>query len=214
MTASTHPDVERLRRRLNTLILVLPGQWLPLTALYWMRFLRPFRPHDLAVPDSCGVVFVSAVVLSLVPFLLPTAWFRPRPLERGRLYPALGLRVFRFVATDGDWVLRRLRRRDPGFRVVRDRATRAGHVAAGITNERWHSSWFLFGAVTQTFAFATGEYGWGFVLSVLNVAFNLLPVLHQRYKRARLRSPVEALEARGSDRVVLERSSWPDGGTG
>jgi hypothetical protein len=193
MTASTPPDVERLRRRLNTLILVLPGQWLPVTAAYWMRFLEPFRPHTLAVPGGCGLAFVSGLVLFLVPFLLPGGWFRPRAFERGRLYPALGLRLFRFLATDGDWVLSRLRRRDAGYRIVRDRASRAEHVAGSIANERWHSAWFLFGVVTQTFAFGTGAYGWAIAMTLLNVVFNLAPVLHQRYKRARLRAPIDVL---------------------
>lgn len=192
MTSSTPSDVERLRQRLNLLILVLPGQWLPLTVAYWMRIPRPLRPYDFVVPDGYVPVFVSAVVLFLVPFLLPAGWFRSRAFERGRLYPALGLRLFRYVATDGDWVLGRLRRRDPGYRIVRDRATRAEQIAGSITNERWHSAWFLFGVVTQSFAFATGEYGWGTAMTLLNVVFNLLPVLHQRYKRARLRRPFEA----------------------
>jgi hypothetical protein len=125
--------------------------------------------------------------LFLIPFVLPLGWFRPRAFERGRFYPALGMRLFRFVAPDGDWVLSRLRRHDPRYRVVRDRVTRDQQIAGSITNERWHLAWFLFGAVTQTFALATGEYVWGTAMTVLNLAFNLLPVMHQRYKRARLR---------------------------
>jgi hypothetical protein len=195
MTGSPSSDVERLRGRLNTLILFLPGQWIPVTAAYWLRFLPSFRPQGLAVPDGCGLVFVLAVVLSLVPFLLPRGWFRPRAFERGPFYPALGLRLFRFIATDGDWVLSRLRRRDPGYRVVRDRASRAEHVAGSITNERWHAALLLFGLVSQTFALASGAYGWGILMTVLNVAFNLVPVLHQRYKRARLRAPVAVATA-------------------
>jgi hypothetical protein len=195
MMASQRADVERRRHWLNTLILILPGQWLPLTAASWMRFLPPLRPRDLTVPDGCGLVFALAVVLFLTPFLLPIGWFRPRAFERGRLYPALGLRLFRFLATDGDWVLSRLRRHDAGYRIVRDRASRAEHIAGSISNERWHTAWFLFGAVTHTFAFATGAFGWGIATALLNVVFNLAPVLHQRYKRARLRAPVRVLTA-------------------
>ncbi len=72
--------------------------------------------------------------------------------------------------------------------MVRDRATRTEHLAASRTNESWHFSWFLLGAVTVAHALSTDQTGWAIVLGVFNVVFNLLPVLHQRDKRARLSS--------------------------
>jgi hypothetical protein len=188
----TPSSVERLRQRLNLMVLVLPGQWLPLNVVYWLRFLPPLRPVHVTVPEHAGAVFTAAILLACVPFGLPRGWFRTRPFERGAFYRALGLRWFRWLATDGDLVLWLVRRREPRYRIVRDLRTRAQHLAGGITNERWHSSWFLFGLVTQTLAFATGEYRWGAALAALNVVFNLLPVLHQRYKRARLRGSLDA----------------------
>lgn len=184
-------DVERLRQRLNILVLILPGQWLPLTVIYWMRFPRPFRPFTLDPHPAWPLVAAACAAAAAVPFLLPASYFQPRRFERGNLYPALGLRLFRRVATDGDWINRFLRRRDPAYRVVRDRTTRADHLAGTISNERWHTAWFVFGLGTQAFAAATGEIGWAVVLGGLNVAFNLYPVFHQRYKRARLRRPFE-----------------------
>ena len=38
-----------------------------------------------------------------------------------------------------------------------------------------------------------------FALALLNVVFNLLPVLHQRYKRARLRAPFQLQTAPVAD---------------
>jgi hypothetical protein len=93
------------------------------------------------------------------------------------------------MATDGDWINRRLRRLDPGYRVVRDRRSRDEHIAGSILNERWHTAWLLLGLVTAASAVATRQYGWAAGISVFNVAFNLYPVFHQRYKRARLRQP-------------------------
>ena len=209
MSTPAPPDLERLRERLNLIALVLAGQWLPLTAAYWIRFLPPLRPFDLEVPRHAGPVFLAGLLLALVPFLLPRAWFRPRSFERGRLYPALGLRWFRWLATDGDLVLRALRRHDPGYRIVRDRRTRAAHLIGGILNERWHASWFLFGLVTQTLALATGEFGWAAAMTTLNVAFNLLPVLHQRYKRARLRGSLDAALTASSAPAAAAPSARP-----
>jgi hypothetical protein len=182
-----HADVERLRQRLNMLVLVLPGQFLPIVAAYWLRFLPPFRPSAFDVPAPSPALLLACAAALALPFALPPAWFRPRALERGRLYPALGLRLFRRVATDGDWINARLRRLDPAYRIVRDRRTRDEHIAGTILNERWHSSWLLLGIVTAGAAVATGQYGWAVAVSVSNAAFNLYPVFHQRYKRARLR---------------------------
>ena len=181
------PDVERLRDRLNLLVLVVPGQFLPIVAAYWLRFVPSFRPYGFEVPaPGPGLLLACAAALAL-PFVLPRGWFTPHPIERRGLYDALGLRLFRAVATDGDWVNSRLRRLDPTYRVIRDRRTRDAHMAGTILNERWHLAWLGLGLVTAGSAMATRQYGWAVAVTVFNVAFNLYPVFHQRYKRARLR---------------------------
>jgi len=187
----TRPDVERLRNRLNTLVLVVPGQFFPLVATYWLRFVPAFRPFAFDVPAPGAWVLLVCVAALVLPALLPPGYFRPRPFERGGFYPALGLRAFRAIATDGDWINRRLRRLDPAYRVVRDRRTRAGHIAGSITGERWHTAFLLFGLVTTASALATGQHGWAIAITIFNVAFNLYPVWHQRYTRARLRTTAD-----------------------
>jgi hypothetical protein len=181
--------LEASRHRLNTLILLLPGQWFGAMAIFWGRYLPPFRPLDFQVPGPSPLALLAAVAVCAVPAFLPAGWFRPRGFERGGLYPALGLRAFRFLATDGGWINGRLRRQHPGYRVVRDRKTRDEHIAGTIPNERWHLAFFLAGLGTTLYALGTAQYGFAAVIGVLNVAFNFYPVLHQRYKRARLRRP-------------------------
>ena len=184
---NARPDVERLRNRLNTLVIAVAGQFLPIVALYWLRFVPWFRPVDFEVPaPGPGLLLACAAALAL-PFVLPRGWFTPHPIERRGLYEALGLRHFRAVATDGDWINSRLRRLDPSYRVIRDRRTRDAHIAGTILNERWHLAWLLLGLVTAGSAIATRQYGWAVTVTVFNAAFNLYPVFHQRYKRARLR---------------------------
>ena len=170
-------------------MLVLPGQFLSVTGAYWMRFLPPLRPFDFHAAAPPAWMLLAAAAVVALPAFLPQAWFVPRWFERGGFYPALGLRWFRAVAPDGDWINRRLRRLDPSYRVVRDRRTRAEHVAGSVVSERWHTSWLLLGLVTAGSAAATHQYGWAVVVTLFNVLFNLYPVMHQRYKRARLRLP-------------------------
>src|SRR5262245_7068530 len=89
--------VERHRRRLNNLALVVPGQFLPLVAIYWLRFVPAFRPFDFQAPAPPPWLLLICAAALLVPLVLPLAYFKPRSFERGGFYPALGLRWFRIV---------------------------------------------------------------------------------------------------------------------
>jgi len=184
------PDVERLRHRLNTVVVAIAGQFLPLVAFYWMRFLPPLRPFDFHVPAPSPWVLLTCAGGLLIPFVLPRSYFMPRAFERGGFYRSLGVRVFRVFATDGDLINRRLRRLDPGYRVVREKRALEEHIEGTILNERWHTSWLLLGIITATSAVVTHQYRWAVVITAFNVAFNFYPVLHQRYKRARIRRSI------------------------
>lgn len=185
--AARADDLQRLRRRLNLIVLAVPQQFITVTALYWMRFLPPLRPFAFTVPTPAPWVWLACAGVLTLPALLPHAWFRTQPWERGGLYPALGLRGFRWIAPDGDWVARRLRRLDPTYRLIRDRRSRDAHIVESRRNEAWHLSWGLLGVVTSIHASSTGQTGWAALIAGLNLMFNVYPVLHQRYKRARMR---------------------------
>ena len=205
----TGTEFERRRDRWNTLAILIPGQWFSLMAIFWGRFFPPLRPFGFkaAPPPAMGVAICCAV--SCLPFLLPRGYFRPRSFERGRFYPRLGLRLFRHVAPDGDFINGRLRRADPSYRVVRNRAALREHIAGTYSNERWHLAFFLAGSFTAVFAARIGEPVFAALIAILNVAFNLYPVMHQRYKRARLRRPADtaAGEGRRGDASGAEGSS-------
>jgi hypothetical protein len=59
------------------------------------------------------------------------------------------------------------------------------------------------------FAVRIGEPVFAALIAILNVAFNLYPVMHQRYKRARVRRPGDtaAGEGRRGDASGFEGSS-------
>ena len=186
----THADIARLRERLNIAVLVLPGQWFGLMLLFWMRFVPAFRPFAFHTPPPKLTTFCVCIALSLVPLVLPRAWFRPRGFERGPLYRLMGVRLFRRLAPDGDFVNSRLRRVEPSYRAIATRRDLREHLKGTYTNERAHLVLFLLGAWTQLFALTTGQFVWAALLTAGNVAFNLYPVLHQRSKRARARRAI------------------------
>lgn len=111
----------------------------------------------------------------------------PRAFERGAFYPALGIRLFRLLAPDGDLINRRLRRFDANYRAIADRSALRAHIIGTYSNERAHLSLFLVGLFTAGFAVATGDWLPAGLVSIGNVLFNLYPAMHQRYKRARIR---------------------------
>jgi hypothetical protein len=180
-------EIARLRDRLNIAVLVLPGQWFGLMALFWMRFVPALRPFTFDTPPPRLTTFCVCLALSFVPLVLPRAWFRPRAFERGPWYRLMGVHLFRRVAPDGDFVNSRLRRVEPSYRAIATRRELREHLEGTYANERAHLVLFLLGAWTQLFALTTGQFVWAALLTVGNVAFNLYPVLHQRSKRARAR---------------------------
>lgn len=191
-------EARRRRKLLNVLVLILPSQWCVLMAIYWMRYLPPLRPFDFHEPFPDPLLFLAGCGVSAVPFLLPDRYFAPLPFEGRSFYRRLGIRWFRLLAPDGDLVNRAVRRIDPSYRVVTGRATLRHHIDGTYSNERWHLALLIAGTLTSIHAFSTGQLVLGWLLTVTNVAFNLYPVMHQRYKRARLRG---FLPAPGRERL-------------
>lgn len=179
-------DAQRRRKLLNLLALILPGQWCALMTIYWIRYLPPLRPFGFHEPFPDPVLFLAGCAASVAPFLLPDRYFVPRAFEGRSFYRRLGLRWFRLLAPDGDLVNRAVRKIDPSYRVVTGRDALQEHIRGTYSNERWHLSLLIAGVLTSINAFSTHQLVLGWLLTVTNVAFNLFPVLHQRYKRARL----------------------------
>jgi hypothetical protein len=126
-------------------------------------------------------------------------WFRPRRFETERLYERLGARLLkRYVPTGGELVMRRLRRRRPGLRLLDPssleslrrferwtRVAEAVHVV-GFVGFAALAGWrFLDGSLSAT--------GLGVAL-LLDLTFGLWPAVLQRYNRLRLFRARRALE--------------------
>lgn len=187
--------VQTQRNRLNTLVLLLPGQWFGLMVTYWARYYPAFRPFHFEGVFPGWPIFLAGCAVSCIPFLLPRNYFIPRAFECGCLYPLLGMKWFRHFTTDGDIVNARLRRNHPEYRAIRDRASLASHIEGTYESERWHLSFFIAGALTSLHAFYSAQYTFLVLIGVTNLIFNLYPVFHQRYKRSRARRMMRRLPA-------------------
>lgn len=118
--------------------------------------------------------------------------------ESGRLYEALGIRYFRFVAPDGDLANRWQRRRDPAHRIIRNRHVAEDFEFRTRLSEKGHLVLLAMGVASAGFALHIGWFGWAVYLGVGNVVVNLYPVLLQRYTRSRLYRASRRWESRTS----------------
>ena len=186
--AAAAGDIQRLRQRWNNVVLaVAAALWFVPMAQFWMRFFPPLRPFAFDAPAPSWTALFIGTAACIVPPFLPPSYFRPKQLERPQRFRALGIRVFRYLAPDGDWVNGRVRRYDPSYRVIRTRNDIASHMESSNIGERIHLSLFVGGLLTGWFSVSLGELWFAAWITTGNVAFNVYPILHQRYKRARLR---------------------------
>ena len=149
--------------------------------------MKPFGyPNVDTSPHLPGFLFWLGV--SFLPCFLPRSYYRPGAIASARrLYGLLGVRLFKRIAPNGDLVNRLARRRDPGYRVLGGRADLPGFLEGMRSGERAHLVFLLMGLFTAVYAARIGWYRWALLLTLGNVAFNLYPVMLQRYNRARIR---------------------------
>jgi hypothetical protein len=184
------PQVANETRGVNLIPLaVMSGGWLAPLLIFWLNVWGPMRPFhypqgDLGPPLP---VFALLSLSCVIPWWLPRSYYRVRPFERnGRLYEALGVRVFRRLVPDGDFANRWRRRKNPGYRVVVNRAAARAFLVRTEESERGHLVLLLLGLPAIALAWQVGWYGWAIYLAAGNVLVNLYPVLLQRYTRGRL----------------------------
>jgi glycosyl-4,4'-diaponeurosporenoate acyltransferase len=123
------------------------------------------------------------------------AWYFPtRPVERGRLYPLLGVRIFKkYLPTSGDVVsrrrgIKRIKLREAGGRQAalanfeqQSRRWEFGHLVSAILLQAWAVVGGLLVSPVQFWA-CTG----------INLVVNIYPVMLQRYNRARVAGVMSA----------------------
>ena len=179
------PPAARLADRLNYLPAAVFFSWLSATVYLWLQLLAPaLQPLGWAPPASPAAPWFSlAIGVTAVFTVLPRGWYRTRRFEHP-IYRWLGVRHFRKLATNGDVIVRFVRRRYPDYTVHRRDFAQA--LAATMVAEKVHLPFFIFGAATSLYLV---RIGWSYLAAwsiVTNIVGNLYPVFLQRYTRARL----------------------------
>ncbi len=169
----------------------MAGGWLGPLLMFWLYVWGPLRPFAYPSGDLMPQAWFVVVIITCVAlwWLLPPGYFRVHRFERtGQLYTALGVLQFRRFVPDGDLANRWERRKDPDYRIIRNRGTAAAFVVRTEKSERGHIVLLALGVASAAFAWSLEWHGWAVYLSVGNVAVNLYPILLQRYTRSRLQA--------------------------
>lgn len=156
--------------------------------IFWSAVWGPTRPYaDVGTLTPAPMPYAILLALTIGTWWLPGLYLRSREWERdGRVYRWVGVRAFRALTPDGDWVNRRRRRVDKNFRVVTSRSDSKAFLARTEASERGHTMFMFAGIVSALYASQIGWNGWALLLTVGNVLVNLYPILLQRYTRGRI----------------------------
>lgn len=158
--------------------------WGPLLFHFLLRIADWTRPVPLLLMagTTFGLGFLGARA--------PAAYFRLRQWERvggGHVYVRyFGIRTFKRWMSHGDLMNAWLRRRIPGYRVVRPSAAAAAAYATRTVHiERAHLAWGLAALAILAYALFAGAYGFASLWLLANAVTNGWPIALQRYNRVR-----------------------------
>ncbi len=167
----------------------MAGGWLGPLLMFWLYVWGPLRPFAYPPGDYRPGAWLVPLVLACLSlwWILPRAFFQVQRFERGgRVYEVLGVLLFRQFAPDGDLANRWERRKDPHFRLIRDRRSASDFLLRTEQSERGHWVLLALGVLSAVYAWSLGWRGWAVYLSAGNVLVNAYPILLQRYTRGRL----------------------------
>src|SRR5688500_11724875 len=149
----------------------MAGGWLGPLLMFWLYVWGPLRPFDYPSGDLLPPLFLCLALFAacIAVWWVPASYYDIRAFERsGRLYEAMGVRLFRWFVPDGDAANRLRRRREPAFRIIRNRRYAAAFVRRTELSERSHLVMLALGSLSAAFAWKIGWAGWAAYLGLGN----------------------------------------------
>jgi hypothetical protein len=153
----------------------MAGGWLGPLLMFWLYVWGPLRPFHYPSGDLLPPLFLCLALFTacIAVWWVPASYYDIRAFERsGRLYEAMGVRLFRWFVPDGDAANRLRRRREPAFRIIRNRRYAAAFVRRTELSERSHLVMLALGSLSAAFAWRLGGQdgprtsGWGTCSSI------------------------------------------------
>ena len=178
VSGETREVVVRRAQAARTVVVGL--SWVLPMLIFW------YRAWDISRP-LVPLAYLAFASVSLAAAFVPDSYFRPKAFElRGKLYEAMGVRLFRRFMMDGDYMNRRLRRAVSNYRFIAGRDSMRRFEALTRANERGHLILLLSGLPPTVYAVASGWPKFAAYFVIVNILLNVYPILLQRYTRARI----------------------------
>jgi hypothetical protein len=126
-------------------------------------------------------IFIGISVVSL---LLPAKLLQ---LSRNpKFYESLGVKFIRKLVQSGDYANRLIRRKNPQYKLIKNKANVAQYMRTIIMYERYHFLCFIFFLLTTIYALIHLRYVFVMLIIISNIIYNVCPILLQQYNRARV----------------------------
>ena len=127
------------------------------------------------------------ILFSLIFALLPGSIFRRFQLNNSTaFYERLGVRFIQKFVQNGTYVNRAIRKNNPEYKLIKDRTQARQYLNTINMYERYHMLCFIFFALTFIHAFISQRYIAAVLILVVNVIYNVCPILIQQYNKLRV----------------------------
>jgi hypothetical protein len=128
------------------------------------------------------------VGLSLLPLFLSRYVIQKLQVAKKPItYKKLGVLFVQYLSQNGVFINYLIRKKYPRYKAVRrDRKSIEGLLKQTYVFEKFHLVGFLFSCLISFYAISKSLTGWAFVLMLINVVYNVYPILLQQYIRAKL----------------------------
>jgi hypothetical protein len=155
--------------------------------LFWT--ILCFTPVVAVWVSQYSVLWFFFLITSVLSQLFPSALLQ---LSREpKFYERMGVKFIRKFVQNGQYVSRYLRKGNPGYRVVTNKASALQYQNTVLMYERFHLICFLFFLMTAVYAVIKSQIELAIIVTVANIIYNVYPILLQQYNRARLQRVAE-----------------------
>lgn len=98
----------------------------------------------------------------------------------------MGVKFIRKFVQNGQYVSRHLRKGNPDYKVIKNKATALQYQNTIVMYERFHLICFIFFVFTAAYALLGSQFTLAIIVLSANIIYNIYPILLQQYNRARL----------------------------
>ncbi|WP_426671445.1 hypothetical protein ACPPVU_09425 [Mucilaginibacter sp. McL0603] len=126
-------------------------------------------------------------LFSLIIALLPGSIFRYFQLSNSTaFYENLGVKFIQKFVQNGTYVNQAIRKNNPEYRLIKDRTQARQYLNTINMYERYHLLCFIFFVLTVIHALISQRYIAAVLILVVNVIYNVCPILIQQYNKLRV----------------------------